>query len=313
MNDFARKLGRSSILFLALACAVPVLAQTDREAVESFYPPSLLDDYYANVQESAAEPFRGVAYASADLAGSGHADYVVAAYTNGFAAAIRVLRRDGNGLALAADPQVAATGGLPHVEAVNLDATGGDEIVATFGAATGNESVWVFRWDGTSLQSVGPVVRDGDGTPRSTLVNAGWLDLDGDGVMEIYAPRVILPIAEGAAVHQAFDVYRWNGQSFVASGPAVSYVRQFFRGTGKPETVGDSFSAAAGNHVLRIVNGPRRVSSAVVTLNGSVVAGPQSFGQQVGVIEIPVVLREENQLSVELRGAPGGSLTLVFE
>jgi hypothetical protein len=291
---------------------VPSLAHADQQAVESFYPQWLLDDYYTNVQENGAEPFLGVTSATADLAGSGHANYVVAAYTNGFAAAIRVLRREGNGLVVAADPEVAATGILPHVEAVNLDATGGDEVIATFSAASGNESVWVFRWDGTSLQSVGPVVLDSDGTPRSTLVNADWLDLDGDGVMEIYTPRVILPLAEGESVQQAFDVYRWDGQSFVGSGQ-ISYLRRFFRMRGRPETASDSFSATAGNHILRIVNGPPRVSSAVVTLNGSVVARPQSFGQNVAVIEIPVVLREENQLSVELRGAPGGALTIIFE
>jgi hypothetical protein len=312
MNDFRRKLGRLSLVALALACAVPVLAQNDQEAVESLYPQSLLDDYYANVQENGAEPFRGVAYTPADLVGSGHADDVVAAYTNGFAGAIRVLRRERNGLVVAAAPEVAATGALPHVEAVNLDGTGGDEVIATFSAATGNESVWVFRWDGTSLQSVGPVVRDSDGTPRSALVNAGWLDLDGDGVLEIYTPQVILPIAEGETVRQAFDVYRWNGQSFAPSRP-VKYVRQFFRGRGEPEAVSDSFSATAGNHVLRIVSGAQSVSSAVVLLNGRMVAGPRNFSQEAAVIEIPVVLREENQLSVELRSAPGGSLTIVFE
>src|SRR6185436_9112996 len=66
---------------------------------------------------------------------------------------------------------------------------------------------------------------------------------------------------------------------------------------------------------LRIDNGGShgqfgRVSSAVVTLNGTVVVGPNDFNQQVAVIQKRVALHHANFISVELRSAPGSGFTL---
>src|SRR5437870_377121 len=53
------------------------------------------------------------------------------------------------------------------------------------------------------------------------------------------------------------------------------------------------------------------VASAVVTLNGNVIFGPNDFNASKSVVlDAPVTLTAVNDLSVELRGQPGGGLTV---
>ena len=83
----------------------------------------------------------------------------------------------------------------------------------------------------------------------------------------------------------------------------------FVRGKGKPQTKQRNFTAVAGEGSLIIHNGnanaKNRVSSAVITLNGTQVAGPNDFNKHAGVIDKPVVLNLNNTLKVQLRSAPG--------
>jgi hypothetical protein len=53
-----------------------------------------------------------------------------------------------------------------------------------------------------------------------------------------------------------------------------------------------------------------KVTSAVITLNGVVIIGPNEFNPHVTIIEKPVTLASSNTLTVELRGKPGSGLTL---
>ena len=50
-----------------------------------------------------------------------------------------------------------------------------------------------------------------------------------------------------------------------------------------------------------------------MTLNGVVVAGPERFNQKVAEIIIPVSLQPSNELMIELRGGPGGEITVLVE
>jgi len=96
-----------------------------------------------------------------------------------------------------------------------------------------------------------------------------------------------------------------SAATFVAYGP-VTYVRS----TGVPVPVTTSFTVLDANttYTLRIDNSG--VSSAVVTLNGAEVAGPNDFNANVTIITKPVTLLLNNQLTVELRGATGRSFIL---
>jgi hypothetical protein len=94
-------------------------------------------------------------------------------------------------------------------------------------------------------------------------------------------------------------------------GPTL-YQRQ----TGKPVALSATFSVAnaVAPAVLRIHNGADgqlpKVSSAVVTLNGVSVAAPCDFNQTVTLIEKPVTLLSSNEITVELRSAPGSGFLL---
>ncbi|MGH7831720.1 MAG: hypothetical protein ACREP8_16260, partial [Candidatus Binatia bacterium] len=101
--------------------------------------------------------------------------------------------------------------------------------------------------------------------------------------------------------------------NFVAFGP-----QSYTRGSGSPVTVTNSFAVLNPNttYTLKIYNSGltdgefEKVSSSVISLNGVQIAGPNEFNQKVALIEKPVVLAANNQLSVELRGKPGGGITL---
>ncbi|MCB1032512.1 MAG: hypothetical protein KDD47_01605, partial [Acidobacteria bacterium] len=91
----------------------------------------------------------------------------------------------------------------------------------------------------------------------------------------------------------------------------------FQRQAGPPRTETRTFSlsGASAPFLLHIDNGGdqgqfRRVSSAVVTLNGAVVVAPKEFNQTVVQIEKEVVLEADNVLTVEVRSAPGSGFTL---
>ncbi len=90
----------------------------------------------------------------------------------------------------------------------------------------------------------------------------------------------------------------------------------FVRARGAPRVATRSFAAPQpGSGLLRIYNGGRsgqfgRVSSAQVTLNERLVAGPSDFNQGVQVIERPVSLESSNTLAIMLASAPGAGFTL---
>ncbi|MGH2360780.1 MAG: hypothetical protein ACRDGM_09615, partial [bacterium] len=72
----------------------------------------------------------------------------------------------------------------------------------------------------------------------------------------------------------------------------------------------------AAPYIIRVVNGGlvdeefERVSSTVIAINGTQILGPQEFNQNVGAVEAPVTLQEVNEIAVEVRGRPGGALSV---
>ncbi|MDO3377154.1 carboxypeptidase-like regulatory domain-containing protein [Geoalkalibacter halelectricus] len=94
----------------------------------------------------------------------------------------------------------------------------------------------------------------------------------------------------------------------VIYGPEV-----FTRMAGSPSKTKHEFIApdTSGSFELIVRNGEGdwgRISSAVITLNGTQVLGPNAFNQGAGTIVVPVQLQPTNDLSVELRSAPGNSI-----
>jgi PKD repeat protein len=101
--------------------------------------------------------------------------------------------------------------------------------------------------------------------------------------------------------------------TFTAFGP-----ESFNRGSGSPVTETRNFTILNPNteYTLRINNGGledgefEKVSSSVITLNGVQIVGPDEFNQNVAIVEKTVVLSANNDLGVELRGKPGGGITV---
>lgn len=56
--------------------------------------------------------------------------------------------------------------------------------------------------------------------------------------------------------------------------------------------------------------GTRRVSSAIIRVNGFEVVGPQDLSLSVDKIEIPLELEEHNTISAEIWGMPASYLTV---
>jgi hypothetical protein len=90
--------------------------------------------------------------------------------------------------------------------------------------------------------------------------------------------------------------------------------KQYVRDNGKPVQVTDSFPGVAGEAKLIITNGDangkNRVSSAIIKINGTEVITPNHFNQQIGNIEKPIQVNEQNTITVELRSKPGSYLTV---
>src|SRR5574341_1102489 len=101
--------------------------------------------------------------------------------------------------------------------------------------------------------------------------------------------------------------------SFVVFGP-----QNYIRGSGNPVPVTNIFTVLNPNttYTLQIYNGGlvdgefEKVSSSVITMNGVQIVGPNEFNQNVALVEKPITVTANNQLSVELRGKPGGGVTI---
>ncbi|MGC2694177.1 MAG: hypothetical protein WA738_00140, partial [Candidatus Angelobacter sp.] len=101
--------------------------------------------------------------------------------------------------------------------------------------------------------------------------------------------------------------------TFTAFGP-----QDYTRSTGAPVTVTKTFSVLNPNtkYTLKAFNGGLQdnqtelVSSGSVTLNGVEVLGSNNFNQNVAEVDVPVTLQGSNTLAVQLKGKPGGVLTI---
>ena len=101
--------------------------------------------------------------------------------------------------------------------------------------------------------------------------------------------------------------------SFTAYGP-----RDYLHQTGEPVELSDRFTVRNPDtdYTLEIHNGGYdgigdRISSAVITLNGVEVVGPDDFKQNERLIERSITLSAVNELTVELHDTTrGGSITV---
>jgi hypothetical protein len=309
------------------ACAVAALAMcasisgraqvapTAKVIVEQFYPQRLVD-----LAERAGDTVvdRRQCYAVFDTQPSGAPRTIVAAYTNTSSAAVRVLRADAAGeFQVVAEPQgYDFSGSNCDVKLVDLDNDGRNELFVTFSAMVNSVS-WIFRWDGQQLVNLTPVTAGADGTLDTDLYRAEILDVDNDGIKEVYVTSQYPPPLDEPAA--ADILYRLQGDRYVEAEPIVG-LWSFERTTGAPSTVRVQAPLPKGAHgpyTLHVVNGVAggglRVTSAQVWLNDRQVLGPSDFSNKMDVIDRAVTLNAENELAVRLAGAPGSKLLLILK
>lgn len=120
---------------------------------------------------------------------------------------------------------------------------------------------------------------------------------------------------------RAFSIFAFLGCTFpllVRAGTWVAFQNSYTRGTGSPVTVTSTFSLLNPNtqYTLKAFNGGLQndttelVSFSIVSLNGVQVVGPSNFNQGVTEVNVTIFPGVTNTLSVQVRGKPGGVLTI---
>lgn len=312
---------RCFLLVMAFAaCGVKAQSISDAELVQQFFPDRLTTESASIEGSGGPSPTRIYAFKAADLDGSGQANYIVAAYTNGFSAAVRVLRRTSNGATLAADPQLSMHGVQPALELRDLDGDRKPEIIAAFSSPTGGTAKWIFKWTGSNLMFLGPsiIVR---GKEQTTLGDAVFVDIDGDGIPEILDPPKTTSIADDGTIviPDVSKVYALRNGKFVKIAD-VNFFAIFPRGSSGPTVQHEEFTISHTDRAyeIHIDNGSRQnktaVDSAVVKLNGATIASQQQFNENTTQIVVrPVTLLANNSLDVEVFGNPSSQLTIIVQ
>lgn len=103
--------------------------------------------------------------------------------------------------------------------------------------------------------------------------------------------------------------------TFTAYGP-----KTFVRGSGKPVMEAATFNIKNPNtsYNLHIYNGGinserSKVSSAIITLNGTTIFDTNDFNQQIAHLQKNVSVSKSNTLQAELRSTPGSGLAILLE
>jgi hypothetical protein len=299
---FARRSRAWSLAWLPLLLSpAGAGAQTDSQVVETFFPQRLIDESRRDYQRGGPLPFRTSAFVVADLDNDG-SPFIVAAYTNGFSGVVRVLERVDGTARLVHEPDLPALGGVfPSLRLLDFDHDGRAEVVVSCTSARGPTADWVFRWDGSRLALLGPTTRDALGVADTPLSNADFVDIDGDGILEVLNPT-------GAdSGPGAWEVYRLEERTYVA-GAFLHYVATFF----PPPAAGtQSFVVANPGpaFLLTVINGDRdggnRVRAGTIRLNGRDVVGPADLDEGMRTVVRRVPGSVENVVAVTLVGTQG--------
>lgn len=294
----------------------PIFAseESDEQIVKTFFPQKLVEASLADHARGGPPPRQHIAFKRADLDRSGHADYIVAAYTNTLDSAVRVIKTSDSGDTLAAEMIDPAVGGIyPDLELSDLDHDGVPEIIAKFSTHSGRNVVWIFKWLNGSLTLLSPTERDKDGVLYTLFVDPDFLDIDGDGVQE----AILTETKDKWSPPSSASIYKLSGGVYGLV-KQCSYFTVIERSTAAPEWVEESFGAEPNSTCSLTIqngfpNGASRVSSATIEVNGVVVAEPSDFSQTTDQIQRQVKAVEENKVRVKLDAAPGGRVFITAE
>jgi hypothetical protein len=292
-------------LFALFLLAIPFRdsAQSADDAIaRNFYPDALRQDCIAYSGEDLPPLY---AFARRDLAGSGN-QLLVVVYSNGRKGSVRVIDTAGAPAVIGRIDEL--LGGRPTIELFDFDNDGRPEVIVAL-PATRYDQTSILKWSNGQLVHWGPTRVDHHGVTRTLLPTVQYLDLDGDGIVEIIVPR---DVDAGADTD---TVYHLAGGKWTEAPPTI-FRYLFSRLPGAPTANHTTFTApqTMRRAVLRLVNGDSKcahqVTSGEVRLNGTVVVSENDLEKKTRTINIPVQLRPDNHLDVEIRSAPGATLTI---
>jgi hypothetical protein len=204
---------RSWLLLCCVAVAARVEAQLtpltpDEAAVQQAYPALLVDEWTQDFGAPLQTVPRLYDFETVDLLGSGVADYIVAAYSNGYTGVVKVFQRQGNVL-VALHERSDMAGSRPLVRLVDFDGDRRPEVVVSFSANGGSSPAWIFRWEGAGLQKISPSYTDDFGSEVPALIDPDFVDVDGDGAIEVINHAEEIP-------NGANGILKFTGDGFVS-------------------------------------------------------------------------------------------------
>ena len=193
------------VLFCASTSAVAQTAVS--ETVAQFFPQSLID--LNNRIDEPLNRHQCFQVIASDRTGAPEA--IFAAYTNGYRAVVRVLRKSASGFQVIAEPSGLHLWGLDCAIALVDLAPDRRRVIRLSFQGEANTVDWLFAWNGQDLSNLTPLVNTEFGVPDSQLHDAEFVDLDRDGTLEIV---IRAESANGVPARPA-KIFRWSSGRYV--------------------------------------------------------------------------------------------------
>jgi hypothetical protein len=276
--------------------------------VRQFYPQRLVDDFHTYAPDQALTEL--YSFCRADLNGTGQADFLVAAYSNGRMGAVRVFKTQSSTMLVDDVLDLPFVGASATIRALDLDGDKKQEIIVSFRLHRETDD-WILKWNGTRLISFGATRTDKRGVVHTLLANAEIIDIDGDGIYEIFVPQE----DENRVPFETMYSIK-NGVLTPTPNTVVIHDR-FERHEGDPDDYPVTFSVADTNspYTFILTNGDasgHQVTSGEIKLNGAVIVNESQFKQKTKTLKISVRLAATNMLQIELRSDPGSFISFVI-
>ncbi len=288
-----------------------------RKVVDKFQPPELIDpdnpDYRANC------------FGIYDLAKDGSPPSIIAVYpeyaNDDVDGKVLALKRVDGGQYAATDITPSHFSFAAHacdIELIDVDRTGRNvlELDLLQGPRVDEHAEYLFRWDGSTLKSIGPTTQHGSEWEAGLYHGFGLWNLYDDGTIAVSS------LQEDADPDdpELSTIYVLKNGVYAPISHAV-FVDTFFKGL--PEDLGiDEFDVDArsvGPYTLQIgngeVDGSSRANDPIIYLNGKVVLPSGRLNRKTGKIRVQLnnVRIGQNTMKVVLTGDKSAKITVAIE
>jgi hypothetical protein len=255
-------------------------------------------------------------------------DYIIAGYADGALSLLRSVEDQYIRVAERTSEDYSFGGDSCRMYLVDLDRTGRKEIAIFFYGSSPilGHADWYFRWENDQLENIGPVI-ESIGPPETGLHMSGLLDLDHDGIPEVVSngPDHDDPV-EGVASEERIPpphVFKLYEGKLIRADTTLTLAERFFHeplqqgGISESEQTFGFGRLPTGAFRLKVINGEfdgtHRVSAARIVLNGITLVSPHHVTDQVEFFTVKTMLKQKNELKVQLKGPPGSWITVTIE